>query len=376
MAAAVPDLRRERGHGSSPARRPARPGTSSASTPTCWPTSPRRAAAAHHRRRGHGHRPSGQGLALADHPADRRQELLDPGLLDARCPAAPGADGRLEVHVAARVPAEAIGAGAGMISEYANTDLMGAYAGLGDDLSLGLESLRVGDIVALADHDHRYGRGYRPGYLTIGVISHRPVHAVRARAGSELAAVSGPAEAFSLVDDPDANLASWYHDPGWHARTAEGSAGDGRWRGRGQPARLRRASGARRQPVPGDADGEPTSLSATAASCSGSASATRSSRSHGDHAAPGACLVHPDPAARHALAALFRASATEAVVRTGAAAGASGAVIGKRGEDGPRDRRRSGAGDLARMRPGDQVSVRALRPGLPAGLAARRASRC
>ena len=75
------------------------------------------------------------------------------------------------MHVAARVPAEAIGAGAGMVSEYANTDLMGAYAGLGEDLSLGLEGLRIGDIVALADQDHRFGRGYRPGYLTIGVIS-------------------------------------------------------------------------------------------------------------------------------------------------------------------------------------------------------------
>src|SRR5215813_11652884 len=61
---------------------------------------------------------------------------------------------------AAQLTAEAIGAGVGMISEYANTDLMGAYAGLGDDLSLGLESLRIGDIVAMADQDHRYGRGY------------------------------------------------------------------------------------------------------------------------------------------------------------------------------------------------------------------------
>ena len=74
-----------------------------------------------------------------------------------------GADGRLEVHVAARVPAAAVGAGAGMASEYANTDLMGAYAGQGDDLSLGLEALRIGDVVALADQDHRFGRGYREG---------------------------------------------------------------------------------------------------------------------------------------------------------------------------------------------------------------------
>ena len=76
----------------------------------------------------------------------------------------------------------------------------------------------------------------------------------------------------------------------------------------------------------------------------------------GDHAAPGACLVHPDPAAGHALAA--QACAGNLVtVRTGAATGRAGAVIGKRGEGGrvvavfPQD-------TLRLLRPGDQVAVR------------------
>lgn len=77
----------------------------------------------------------------------------------------------------------------------------------------------------------------------------------------------------------------------------------------------------------------------------------------GDHAAPGACLTHSDQAARHALA-LYSCIGNEAVVRSGAAAGARGAVIGKRGEAG---RVITGfrPADLARMRPGDQVSIRA-----------------
>jgi hypothetical protein len=111
----------------------------------------------------------GQGLALTQHP-DVVVKNCSPRLLAALA-GGTGADGRLEVHVAARIPAEAIGAGAGMASEYANTDLMGAYAGLGEDLSLGLEGLRVGDLVAMADQDHRFGRGYRAGWLSIGVIS-------------------------------------------------------------------------------------------------------------------------------------------------------------------------------------------------------------
>lgn len=93
----------------------------------------------------------------------------------------------------------------------------------------------------------------------------------------------------------------------------------------------------------------------------------------GDHVAPGACLVHPEPAARHALVT-YACIGNELEVRTGRAAGARGAVIGKRGEEG-----RVIAGfrqdDLSQMRPGDQVSVRTCGqgwrdPDLPDGLVA------
>jgi hypothetical protein len=150
----------------------------------------------------------GQGLVLSEHPQVVVKNC-DPGLL-AAMPGGTRPDGRLEVHVAARVPAEAIGAGAGMASEYANTDLMGAYAGLGADLSLGLEGLRIGDLVALADADHRYGRGYRPDYLTIGVISTGQCMMFGHGPGPSTL-MSGPASAFCLVDDADANLARWLH---------------------------------------------------------------------------------------------------------------------------------------------------------------------
>ncbi|HEU5420879.1 MAG TPA: DUF4438 domain-containing protein [Streptosporangiaceae bacterium] len=151
----------------------------------------------------------GQGLELTGHPGIRVKNC-SPELL-AAMPGGTQPDGRLAVHVAARIPAEAIGAGAGMVSEYANTDLMGAYAGLGGDLSLGLEDLRVGDIVALADSDHRYGRGYRPGYLTIGVISTGQCMLFGHGPGPSTL-MSGPAGAFALTDDRDANLSSWLHD--------------------------------------------------------------------------------------------------------------------------------------------------------------------
>jgi hypothetical protein len=88
-----------------------------------------------------------------------------------------------------------------------------------------------------------------------------------------------------------------------------------------------------------------------------------------DHAAPGACLVHPDQAARHALAA-YSCIGNQVVVRTGHAAGARGAVLGQRGEQG-RVIAWLAPEDLARMRPSDQVAVRARGqgwrpPGVPA----------
>jgi hypothetical protein len=88
-----------------------------------------------------------------------------------------------------------------------------------------------------------------------------------------------------------------------------------------------------------------------------------------DHAAPGACLVHPDPAARHALA-VYSCIGNQVKVRTGHSAGARGVVIGKRGEAG-RVIAAFRPAELAAMRPSDQVSVRACGQGSrPAGFPA------
>lgn len=88
-----------------------------------------------------------------------------------------------------------------------------------------------------------------------------------------------------------------------------------------------------------------------------------------DHAAPGACLVHPDPAARHALA-VYSCIGNQVKVRTGHAAGARGVVIGKRGEEG-RVIAAFRPVDLAAMRPSDEVTVRACGQGCrPAGFPA------
>lgn len=147
----------------------------------------------------------GQGLNLTDHP-DLVVKNADPLLLDA-LGITTGSDGRLQVAVAAMVPAEAIGAGTGMYSEYANTDLMGAYAGQGEDLSLGLEGLRIGDVVAMEDQDHRFGRGFASGYSAIGVISTGHCRLFGHGPGPSTF-LTGPTEAFDLRVDAGANLSA------------------------------------------------------------------------------------------------------------------------------------------------------------------------
>lgn len=152
-------------------------------------------------------RAHGQGLRLLDHPGITVKNL-DPALA-AQLPMHTLPDGRLQIDVAARVPAEAVGAGAGMYSEYANTDLMGAYVGQSANLSLGLESLRIGDLVELQDQDHRFGRGFREGWLTIGVIS--TGHCMLFGHGPGPSSIlSGPADRFAVVTDPSANLSSYF----------------------------------------------------------------------------------------------------------------------------------------------------------------------
>jgi hypothetical protein len=80
-----------------------------------------------------------------------------------------------------------------------------------------------------------------------------------------------------------------------------------------------------------------------------------------DHAAPGACLVHREQPARHALTS-FACLGNPVTVRSGAAAGERGVVLGKRGELG-RVIACFPQGVLAQLAPGDGVVVRGLGQG-------------
>lgn len=111
----------------------------------------------------------GQGLKFVDHPGVHIYNL-DPVVLE-RWGLAEKADGRIEVPVAAIVPGHAMGSGIGALSVTS-----GDYDILCHDAETvrehGLDKLRFGDFVAVLDHDNRYGRTYRKGAVSIGVVIH------------------------------------------------------------------------------------------------------------------------------------------------------------------------------------------------------------
>jgi hypothetical protein len=110
----------------------------------------------------------GQGLRLFDFP-DIAIYNFDPRLFRKTGIKAKGK--RLQVPVTAKIPAQLMGSGTGSL-------MMGGgdYDIMTTDKRFvkkhGIDKLRFGDFVALMDHDNKYGRSYRKGAITIGIVIH------------------------------------------------------------------------------------------------------------------------------------------------------------------------------------------------------------
>jgi hypothetical protein len=113
-------------------------------------------------------RACGLGLALAE-GSDVKIFNCDPDLFEKLGLVRAGA--RFRIPVAKRVPARVMGSGLGR-----QTVVRGDY-----DIQCfdpptvdeyGLAGLRLGDLVAIVDADNSYGRIFRTGAVTIGVVSH------------------------------------------------------------------------------------------------------------------------------------------------------------------------------------------------------------
>ncbi len=110
----------------------------------------------------------GVGLKLLDFP-DIKVMNMDPRFLEALNPKPVG--DKLEVPVTHVIPAAIMGSGLG-----ANQTYSGDYdIQLFDEATrreYGLDDLRLGDLVAIIDADHSYGRIYRKGAVSVGIVVH------------------------------------------------------------------------------------------------------------------------------------------------------------------------------------------------------------
>ena len=146
----------------------------------------------------------GQGLQLVDYP-DVICMNLDPSLLDKLDISEK--DGKLDVGVAAVIPAYLMGSGLG-----SSTMMSGDYDIMTRDPktleALKLDQLRFGDLVFIEDHANNHGPDYLKGSGTLGVIIH----------GDSFIAGHGPGVTVLLTSrnstlvpkyNPDANLKNY-----------------------------------------------------------------------------------------------------------------------------------------------------------------------
>ncbi len=111
----------------------------------------------------------GQGLKLIHYP-DIMLYNLDPRLLKKMRTKKSGKT-KLEVPVTTIVPAVCMGSGLGAAHvAKGDYDIMTSDPETVKEYQL--DKIRFGDFVALMDHDNRYGRAYRKGAITIGVVVH------------------------------------------------------------------------------------------------------------------------------------------------------------------------------------------------------------
>jgi hypothetical protein len=142
----------------------------------------------------------GAGLVLDD-AVELTCLSLSPDLAQ-RWLSGPEGEGRILVPIAAELPPDAAAAGIGMPSQRFNMDLHSDQPPMAE----ACRQLRFGDLVAVRDQDHRFGRRFRRGWNAVGVISHGRTIASGHGLGF-MTLLTGPAEQMRLTVSDQANVA-------------------------------------------------------------------------------------------------------------------------------------------------------------------------
>lgn len=146
----------------------------------------------------------GLGMEAPDFPGVRLMNI-DPGLLEKIGPEV--VNGKVRMPVTHLIPAKIMGSGIGKDNAYiGDYDIQMFDEGVNKEFHL--DTLRFGDIVAITDADNTWGRIWREGSISIGVI----VHSACIMAGHGPGATTIMTSTGGLIEPvitADANLTKW-----------------------------------------------------------------------------------------------------------------------------------------------------------------------
>ena len=146
-------------------------------------------------------RTRGRGLKLESHPAIEFKKTSPP-LARALGLRTDGA--RVRCPVAMELPPRIMGSGAELNAEFVDQDLMSGDRALMAEL--GIDRMRLGDLIGIRDVDHRFGRSYREGWVAVCLCIHGD-SVMTGHGPGILTLITGPAELLDFHLEPTANLA-------------------------------------------------------------------------------------------------------------------------------------------------------------------------
>lgn len=147
----------------------------------------------------------GRGLSLLDYPQIELKKM-SPRLLEALRIEALG-EGRLRIPVAMELPVTIMGSGAELNSEYVDQDLMSGDRCLMRQLRI--DKLRLGDVVVINHADHRFGRSFRTGAVSIALCIHGD-SVMTGHGPGIMTIMTSPDPAIEWVLDPTANIGHYF----------------------------------------------------------------------------------------------------------------------------------------------------------------------
>lgn len=143
----------------------------------------------------------GRGMELPDFPSIELKKM-SPRLWNAI--GATERDGKVQVKVAMELPIRIMGSGAELNAEYVDQDLMSGDRDLMAEL--GIDQMRLGDLIGIRHADHHFGRSYREGAISICLCIHGD-SVMNGHGPGILTLMTCTDGALDFTVDPSANIA-------------------------------------------------------------------------------------------------------------------------------------------------------------------------